>query len=91
MVIGKVFPELLGAEWLPVWEQHVCFVLIVIFLCTNVNSILRNLQAIFKRLMKNYAYTFGVSSLLILASYLTASYFLTSVLMMASSLPPKDA
>ena len=67
--IGRFFPSLLANEALPVWEQEICFLLVLIFLITNVNSILTNLQAIYKRLMKNYAYTFAAGSLIIVSSY----------------------
>ena len=68
-ILMRFFPGIIDAEFLPAWEQHICFMLFAIFLISNVNSSLRNIQAIFKRTLKNYAYSFGVSTLMILASY----------------------
>jgi len=68
-LLTKLFPDWLPEDFMSVWEQYIYFFIFVIFLITNVNSMLKNIQTAFKRVLKNYAYTFGVSTLMIVASY----------------------
>lgn len=72
-MLTRLFPGWLPENFMSVWEQYIYFIVFVVFLATNVNSILKNIQTAFKRLLKNYAYTFSVSTLMVIASYVLLS------------------
>jgi len=68
---------------MPLWEEFICLIIFFTFLSCNINAILQNLRKIFKRLLQNYAYTFGVATLMIIASYV--HYHLTHSLLLVVS------
>lgn len=68
-MLAKVFPGLFPENLMPLWEEFICLNIFFTFLACNINSILQNLRNIFKRLLRNYAYTFGVATLMTVASY----------------------
>ena len=68
-MLMRLFPGLISKELYTTWEQYICFIIFLIFLISNVNSILNIIQKLFKRVLRNYAYTFSVPTIMIISSF----------------------